>query len=132
MEGQSAESFLHSELTDKIIAAFYKVYSKLGYGFLEKVYENAMAEEMKANGIAFKQQAPIKVHYGNAVVGEYFADFLVEERVIIELKCAESVAIEHEHQLINYVKATGLEVGLLLNFGAKPQIRRKIFTKNRK
>ncbi len=132
MGGKSAGSLLHSELTDKIIAAFYTVYNELGYGFLEKVYENAMAEEMKASGIAFKQQAPVKVHYRNAVVGEYYADFLVEDKVIAELKCAESVAIEHEHQLINYLKATGLEVGLLLNFGANPQIRRKIFTKNRK
>ena len=132
MKAQATGDLLHSELTDKILAAFYAVYSGLGYGFLEKVYENAMAEEMKANGIVFQQQAPVKVYYRDVVAGEYFADFLVEGKVIVELKCAESLGIQHEHQTINYLKATGLEVGLLLNFGAKPQIRRKILTNNGK
>ena len=121
---------LHSELTDKIIAAFYAVYNELGYGFLERVYENAMVEELRTKGIPFRQQAPIQVHYRNIVIGDYFADLLVDEKVIIELKCAETIAVEHECQLINYLKATGTEVGLLLNFGKKPQIKRKIFTKN--
>lgn len=132
MKGQSTGSLLHSELTDKIIAAFYAVYNELGYGFLEKVYENAMVEELKSRDIPFRQQVPIQVYYRKAVVGDYFADLLVDDKVIVELKCAETLAMEHEHQLINYLKATGLEVGLLLNFGAKPQIRRKIYTKDRK
>ncbi len=118
----------HSETTDKVLAAFYAVYNTLGYGFLEKVYENAMYEELRETGVRCERQVPIKVKYKGKVVGEYFADLVVEGKVIVELKCAESVVYEHEVQLINYLKATGTEVGLLLNFGKQPQIRRKIFT----
>jgi len=83
MERQSAEPLLHSELTDKIIAAFYAVYNELGYGFLEKVYENAMVEELRARSITFRQQVPVKVYYRNVMVGDYFADLLVDDKVIV-------------------------------------------------
>ncbi|MBK7104150.1 MAG: GxxExxY protein [Ignavibacteriae bacterium] len=121
---------LHSELTEKIIGAFYKVNNTLGYGFLEKVYENAMKVELKKLGLNVKQQHNIKVFYENENVGDYYADLIVNDLVILELKAAESICEEHEAQLINYLKATDIEVGLLLNFGKKAEFRRKIFSNN--
>jgi len=122
------DNFIHTEITDKIIKAFYNVYNKLGYGFLEKVYEHALMIELPKLGVTCKNQFPIKVYYDNKCIGEYFADIIVNDIVIIELKATESLCEEHEFQLINYLKATDIEVGLLLNFGKKPEIRRKIFT----
>jgi GxxExxY protein len=119
---------LHSDLTEKIIKAFYKVYNTLGYGFLEKVYENAMLIELSNSGLAVENQKRIMVFYEGKVIGEYFADLLVEGKVIVELKAAANLLAEHEAQLINYLKATNIEVGLLLNFGKKPEFKRKIFS----
>jgi len=123
---------LHEEITSDIINAFYKVYNTLGYGFLEKVYENALAKELDKRGHSVKQQVPIQVFYEGHVVGEYLADFLVDDRVIVELKAAEAIAKAHEDQLVNNLKATEIQVGLLLNFGSKAEFKRKIFTKRRK
>ena len=120
------------ELTEKIIHCFYKVYNQLGYGFLEKVYENAMAIELKKLKLTTVPQSPIKVIYEGEIIGEYFADLLVDDKVIVEIKAAKSLVIENEAQLLNYLKATSIEVGLLLNFGPRPEIRRKIFDNNRK
>lgn len=122
------EEYLHKELTSKIIQCFYTVYNALGYGFLEKVYENALKIELEKNGLSIEKQKPIKVRYDNQLVGEYFADLVVNDQIILELKAAESLCKEHEYQLINYLKATDIELGLLLNFGKKPEIKRKIFT----
>jgi len=119
---------IHAEITDKIIKAFYKVYNTLGYGFLEKVYENALFIELTEMGLECEKQKPIDVFYAEEKVGSYFADIIVENTVIIELKAAVSLAEEHEFQLINYLKATEIEVGLLLNFGKTPQFRRKVLT----
>lgn len=119
---------IHRELTDKTLKAFYRVYNTLGYGFLEKVYENAMLLELRSMGLDCERQKPIEVFYKEQRVGEYFADLVVEECVILELKAAEGLVEEHEYQLINYLKATDIEVGLLLNFGKKPQFKRKVFT----
>ncbi len=119
-------------LTEKIIGVFYEVYNGLGYGFLEKVYENAMMIEFEREGIPATSQAPISVFYDSKVVGEYFADLLVDDRVIVEIKAARVLAPEHEAQLLNYLKATDKEVGLLLNFGPKPEIKRKVFDNFRK
>ncbi|RLC45359.1 MAG: GxxExxY protein [Candidatus Cloacimonadota bacterium] len=119
-------------MTGKIIQAFYKVNNTLGYGFLEKVYENAMAFELKRMGCNVLQQKNIKVYYENEVMGDYYADLLVDDLVIVELKACESIREEHEAQLINYLKATEIEVGLLLNFGKKAEFKRKIFTNDRK
>ena len=124
--------YKHSEITDKIIKAFYAVYGELGYGFLERVYENSMAIELRAMGLKVVQQAPIVVRYRGQVVGEYSADLLVEDKVIVELKAAHALADAHEAQLLNYLKATVYEVGLLLNFGPKPEIRRRAFSNSRK
>ena len=123
---------LHQDITDKIISAFYKVYNELGFGFLARVYENALFEELTAAGLQCQKQKPIKVYYNKKVVGEYFADLIVNDCIIIELKAAETLMEEHEVQLINYLKATEIEVGLLMNFGEKPQFKRKIFTNDRK
>ena len=122
----------HSDTTGKIIKAFYKVYNTLGYGFLEKVYENALAIELREMGLNVSQQQPIKVYYGGNLVGSYFADLIIEGCVILELKAAEAVCEAHEAQLLNYLKATEIEVGMLLNFGLKPEYKRKIFTNDRK
>jgi len=107
---------LHENITKKIIDSYYKVYNTLGYGFLEKVYENALKIELKRLNLKVDQQKSIKVLYETFEVGDYFADLIVEDLVIVELKAAESLCEEHEAQLINYLKATNLEVGLLLNF----------------
>jgi GxxExxY protein len=117
----------HKALTDTVIGAFYQVYNELGYGFLEAVYEQAMVIELEKRGVRVERQAPITVQYDGQEVGHYFADLLVDEKVLVELKAARALAAEHEAQLLNYLKATLLEVGLLLNFGPKAQLRRKIF-----
>ena len=122
----------YKTLTQAIIAIFFKVYNKLGYGFLEKVYENALMYEFKKAEIPAVSQSPIKVIYEGEVIGEYFADLIIDDLVIVELKAAEFTSDSHENQLINYLKATEIEVGLLLNFGKKPEFRRKIYTNDRK
>ena len=119
--------FKYQDITEKIIKAFYNVYNSLGYGFLERVYENAMMIELKSLNLNCEKQKQIKVFYKNENVGEYYADIIVEDKVIIELKAAEGIVDEHEHQLLNYLKATEIEVGLLLNFEKKPQFKRQIF-----
>jgi len=126
------ENYKHSDLTKTIIKAFYNVYNTLGYGFLEKVYEKALWIELRKFELFVERQKPIHVFYEGELVGEYFADLVVNETVIIELKAAENLCEEHEYQLINYLKATDLEVGLLLNFGEKPQFKRKVFSNSRK
>ncbi len=123
---------LHEEITSQIIKAFYKVNNTLGFGFLEKVYENAMKIELTRMGLKVEQQKNIRVNYEGMEIGDYYADLLVNECVIIELKAAESLCEEHEAQLINYLKATSIEVGLLMNFGKKAEFKRKIFTNENK
>ena len=122
----------HKTLTAAIINIFYKVYNKLGYGFLEKVYENAMMYEFKKAGIPAVSQSPIQVVYEDEVMGEYSADILVDEKIIVELKARKSLILDDSAQLLNYLKATDKEVGLLLNFGPKPEIRRKVFDNSKK
>ncbi len=124
--------FKHRELTERIIGNFYTVYNKLGYGFLEKVYENAMMIELRKAGIEAKAQNPIAVQYDGVLIGEYTADILVENKVIVEIKAARALIDEHEAQLLNYLKATCIEIGLLVNFGPKPEIKRRAFDNIRK
>jgi len=123
------DTLKHSEITGAIIKSFYTVYNSLGYGFLEKVYENALAIELIEVGLAVEQQKPINVFYRGKLVGEYFADLVVANAVIVELKSAASISQAHEAQLVNYLKATEFEVGLLLNFGQSAEYKRKIFDK---
>ena len=126
------ENLLHSNVTGDILKAFYKVYNALGYGFLEKVYENALSLELREMNYKVIQQKPINVYYRGALVGEYFADLIGADCVIVELKAKESINDAHISQLINYLKATEIEVGLLLNFGRKPEYKRKVFSNDGK
>ena len=126
------QDFKYKELTEKIINIFYMVYNKLGYGFLEKVYENAIMIEFKKEGIPAVSQSPIKVFYEGEIIGDYYTDILVDNKVIVEIKASKHLVKENEAQLINYLKATNSEVGLLLNFGTKPEIKRKAFDNLRK
>jgi GxxExxY protein len=123
---------IHEDITDKIISAFYKVYNTLGHGFLEKVYENALLIELKRVGLSVAQQESVKVFYSGEQVGDYFADLVVEGLVILELKASEGLRNEHYAQLINYLKATDKEVGLLLNFGVRPEFKRILLTNDKK
>ena len=122
-------NLLHGEITERIIGAAYEVYNILGYGFLEKVYENALVLELRGDGLDVKQQHPITVIYKGEVIGEYFADLIVEDKVIVELKSANAIDPAHEVQLVHYLKATKLEVGLLINFGKEIKIMRKILSR---
>jgi len=124
--------YKHKELTDKIIHAFYCVYNELGFGFLENVYQNALYFELLNNGFKVEPQKAIEVYYQTQLVGKYKADLVVNDLIILELKAVDYLVEEHELQLINYLKATNKEVGLLLNFGMKPEIRRKAFNNERK
>ncbi|MFV8366344.1 GxxExxY protein [Flavobacterium sp. LB2R40] len=122
----------HKELTDGILKTFYEVYNELGYGFLEKVYQNSMYIELKNKGYQVEAQNKIKVYYKGTEVGEYYADLIVENLVILELKAVDYIVKDFENQILNYLRSTDCEVGLLLNFGKKPEFRRKIFENNRK
>lgn len=122
----------HSDLTSMIINAFYQVYNGLGHGFLEKVYENALVYKLSMSGLHVRQQAPLQVYFEGVVVGDYFADLIVENRVVVELKAMDRLSEAHEAQLLNYLRATECEVGLLLNFGVKAEIKRKIMDNERK
>lgn len=123
---------LHKDITDTIIKAYYEVYNELGYGFLEKVYQNSMYLELKHRGFDIEAQKQIKVHYKGIEVGTYYADLLVNDKVILELKANEVLVYENELQLLNYLRATDKEVGLLLNFGKKAEFKRLIYTNDRK
>ena len=115
-----------NELTERIIGCCYKVHKTLGPGFLEKLYENALMIELEKSGLRAQQQAPISVAYAGGRIGEYFADILVEGKVACELKAGVSIAKEHEIQLVSYLSATGLDVGLVINFGRSVTVRRKV------
>ena len=123
---------LHQDLTSLILKTFYEVYNELGYGFLEKVYQNALLIELKNKGLEVTPNKKIKVYYKGENVGDYYADIIVNDTVILELKAAEYIIDQFENQLLNYLKGTDCEVGLLLNFGKKPEFRRKIYENKRK
>lgn len=123
---------LHQELTNAIIKTFYEVYNELGYGFLERVYQNSLYLELKSKGLKVEAQKKIEVYYKGIEVGQYYADLIVEDLIILELKAANCIVKEFENQILNYLKGTNCEVGLLLNFGTKPEFKRKIFENSRK
>lgn len=124
--------YLYSDITSEVINAFYDVYNELGSGFLEKVYKNALFNELKQRGIQCQTEYPISVYYKGICVGDFYADIIIEDKIIIELKAAKSILPEHLAQLTNYLRATNAEVGLLLNFGPEPQKKRIVFTNDRK
>jgi GxxExxY protein len=125
-------SLLHKSITDIILKVYYEVYNELGYGFLEKVYQNAMYFELKSLGYKVEAQKQIKVYFKQQLVGEYYSDLLVEDKVIVELKACDLLMNIHVAQIMNYLKATEIEVGLLLNFGEQPEFKRLIYTNDRK
>ncbi len=114
---------VHGETTGEVIGAAYDVYNKLGYGFLEKVYENALVVALAKRGVRTQTQTPIKVHYEGQVVGEYVADLIVDGKVIVEVKAVKALDSPAEAQLLNYLRATGLKVGLLINFGPEIEVQ---------
>lgn len=119
----------HEEITQKVIGCAYRVFNKMGFGFLESVYETCLIIELEKAGVRVESQKPITVRYDGEVVGEFFADLLVEDVVIVELKSVRRLAEKHEVQLVNYLVATGIDVGLLLNFGEdKVEVKRKVRT----
>jgi GxxExxY protein len=116
-----------AELTQKIIGCAYTVSNSLGSGFLEKVYENALAIELRKNKLSYQQQSPVKVRYDGIIVGEYVSDLVVESKVLIELKACKAIDDTHVAQCLNYLKATSLQLGLIINFGrSKIEIRRLV------
>ena len=125
-------TLLHKRITDAVLKIYFDVYNQLGSGFLEKVYQNAMYFELKDKGFKVEAQKQIKVYFRKQLVGEYFADLIVEDKVIVELKATELLMNAHVAQTLNYLKSTEIEVGLLLNFGDEPEFKRMIYTNDRK
>jgi GxxExxY protein len=122
----------HGNLTDAIIGAFYDVYNSLGHGFLEQVYEKALAHELRKRGYNIAQQAPLAVYYDDITIGTFYADLLVNELIVVEIKTAITISAAHKAQLVHYLKALHLEVGLVLNFGPSAQFSRQICTSHDK
>lgn len=125
-------NYLHSDLTREIISSAFYVFDNLGFGFMESVYEKALVHQLKKKGLYAIRQKAISVHFDEVLVGDFRADIIVENKVIIEIKAVETLHEIHEVQLVNYLKATEIEVGLLINFGKKIQLKRKIFTNDLK
>ncbi len=126
------EQFLHSDLTQEIIGTFYEVYNELGHGFLESVYENSLALALRAKGLKVHQQIAVPVWFRGSQVGDFTADLLIDRLVLLELKVAKNIDQAHIAQLLNYLKATTIEVGLVLNFGQRPEFKRVVFGNDRK
>ena len=121
----------HKELTSKIIECAFKVHKKLGFGFLEKVYQNALLIELGKAGLRAEKEKELQVYYDAEIIGDFLADIIVNEKVILELKAVKEIHPVHEAQLVNYLKATGLEIGLLINFGERVEIKRKIMDRDK-
>ena len=124
--------FIHRELAEKVIGVFYDVYNELGFGFLESVYQSAIIQALRSVGLKADGQTKLPVYFRGIVVGDYIADIVVESKLLLELKAADDLASAHDAQLLNYLKATTVELGLLLNFGPKPKIKRLVFSNDRK
>jgi GxxExxY protein len=128
----SPPSLKHSEATDKIIGIFYDVYNELGHGSLESTYAQALVVALEESGLSTAREVPVPVWFHGKKVGQYYADLVVDGIVLIELKAARTLESAHEAQLLHYLRATEIEVGLLLNFGLRPQFRRLLFDNERK
>jgi len=126
------EGLKHRELTEKIIGVFYDVYNELGHGFLETIYEQALAIALAQAGMKVERQVGVSVWFRTQQVGDFRADMRVDGKVLLEIKAARAIDQAHEKQLLNYLRATDIEVGLLLNFGVKPQFRRLVYENERK
>jgi GxxExxY protein len=119
----------HKELSHLIIKSFYEVYNELGGGFLESVYENAMTLVLQQQGLHVETQKEIVVYFRGTIIGNFRADMIVEEKILLELKAVRCFEPVHEAQLLNYLKATAIEVGLLMNFGNEPTFKRFVYNK---
>ncbi len=128
MNADKSEMLMNRELTDLVIGCFYEVYNGLGAGFLESVYGNAMAVVLTERGCSFERERALPVRFRDRLVGDFKADLVVEGKLIVELKAQSQLARIHEVQLVNYLKASGITTGLLLNFGPKPEFRRRVLT----
>jgi len=128
----TADRFKHKGITDIILKSFYEVYNELGDGFLESVYENALYIVLTGYGLCVERQKNINVFFRGTIIGDFKTDLIVDKKVIIELKAVRALDSAHEAQLINYLKATNIEVGLLLNFGRKPEFKRFVYDNKRK
>ena len=125
-------NYKHSELTDLIIAVFYDVYNELGFGFLESVYRNSLRLALLDKGLTVEHEVPVTVLFRGQNVGDFRADLVVNGTILLELKTAEQIVAAHESQVLNYLRSTALELGLILNFGPKPQVRRLLLDNSRK
>jgi len=125
-------NYKHSELTDPIIGVFYEVYNELGFCFLESVYRNSLRLALLEKGLSVEQEVPVSVFFRGQNVGDFRADLVVNGTILLELKTAEQIVSAHESQVLNYLRSTGLELGLILNFGPKPQVRRLLLDNSRK
>lgn len=123
---------LHGEISHEVLGAFFRVHTALGHGFLEAVYRRALAEELKRRALHVATEVPFAIQFAGATVGEYRADLVVEQRIVVECKVAEFLTAIHEAQLINYLRASGLELGLLLNFGSRATFRRLVCSSKEK
>ncbi len=128
MKEYPVEKYPHNEITGKIIKAAFDVHNRLGHSFQEKVYENALAMELRHSGMKVEQQKPMKVNYRGEPIGDFVVDLLVDDAVILELKAVQAIEKSHEEKLLHYLKVSGLEIGLLINFGRSVEVKRKIFT----
>jgi GxxExxY protein len=126
--GRAGIALVHGELTHEIIGAFFEVYNELGYGFVESVYQRALPLALVARGVQSEREVPLTVRFRGSVVGDYRSDLVVEGKVIVESKVAEKILPVHEMQLLNYLRATRITVGLVLNFGPRPTFRRLLLT----
>ncbi len=125
-------NYKHSQLTEVIIGVFYEVYNELGFGFLESVYRRSMQKVLRERELTVEAEVPVPVFFRGEPVGDFRADLVVNHCVLLELKTAETIVMAHEAQLLNYLRATSLEVGLILNFGPKAQVRRLLYDNERK
>jgi GxxExxY protein len=125
-------NYKHQELTQAIIHAFYEVYNELGHGFLESVYEEAIFRVLTADRVNVQRQYPLPVWFRGEQIGEFRADLVVAEKIIVELKAVKALEPFHDAQLLNYLRASDLEVGLLLNFGPAPKLKRLVFANEKK
>ena len=123
---------LYKDLTDKILKAFYEVYNQLQYGFREKIYQKSLVYELRRSGMEVEEEKRIPVYYKAMLMGEYRADMIIENKIILELKAQNTIKDAHEAQLLHYLRAIPIEVGFVLNFGIKPEFTRKIFANHRK
>jgi len=127
---RSSVGLLYGRITNAVLASFYSVHTELGHGFLEGVYKNALAVMLRASGLRVEREVPFEIWFHGHSIGQYRADLIVADKVIVEVKGGRTIAVAHTRQVLNYLRASGLEVGLLLNFGQLPEFKRVVSTRS--